>query len=173
MTRNIRLSVRMPLLAALVALVGAGCASGGSTGLNRGPSNRAVVVDYGVPPDTVIQVAWEVLRGDNVMARSFQRMAGDTMNVARMESDWIHVPSVFPTAPLGGVSSAEQYIKLLMWAEPYRGGTRLYVEPLYDPTDGPTEPTNWARLRTLPSAHPSWQYVEDVGNEMNRRLAGE
>jgi len=164
--------VRLPLLALLAALTAA-CASGGSTGLNRGPSSRAVVTDFGAPPDTVIQVAWEVLRNDGVMARSFQRMAGDTTNVARMETDWIHVPTVFPAAPLGGVSESERYIKLLMWAEPYRGGTRLYVETLYNPTDLPSEPVNWARLRTVPNAHPSWQYVEDVERNIRRRLSGD
>lgn len=166
MTRN----VRMAALFALAALAGTACASGGSTGLNRGPSNRAVVADYGAPPDSVMQIAWEVLRSDGVMARSFERQAGDTTNVARMESDWIHVPTVFPSAPLSGVSASEQYVKLLMWAEAFRGGTRLYVEPLYNPTDLPSEPTQWVRLRTLPNAHPSWQYVEDVGREMTRRL---
>ena len=166
MTRNVRTAA----LFALLALIGGACASGGSTGLNRGPSDRAVTADFGAPPDSVMQIAWEVLRGDGVMARSFERAAGDTANMARMESDWIHVPTVFPAAPLSGVSTSEQYVKLLMWAEPFRGGTRLYVEPLYSPTDVPDEPTNWARLRPLPNAHPSWQYVEHVGNEMTRRL---
>lgn len=162
--------IRLPVFVALLALGASACASGGSSGLARGPSSQAVLVDYGAPPDTVIQTAWEVLRNDGVMARSFQRMAGDTTNIARMETDWIHVPSVFPTAPLGGVGQSEQYIKLLMWAEPFRGGTRLYVEALYDPMTMPTEPTNWARLRVLPNAHPAWQYVEDVGRQMTRRL---
>lgn len=160
---------------AAVILLSAGavaCASSGSTGLNRGPSNRAVIADYGAPPDSVIQVAWEVLRNDGVMARSFQRMAGDTANVARMESDWIFIPSVYPAAPLSGVSEGEKFVKLLLWAEPFRGGTRMYLEPLYDPTAGdfPTEPTNWSRLSTLPSAHPSWQYVEEFGRQLTRRL---
>lgn len=163
-------NVRLPLLVALAGLLPA-CASGGSSGLNRGPSDRAVVADYGATPDSVMQIAWEVLRNDGVMARSFQRMAGDTMNVARMETDWIHVPSVFPAAPLSGVSESEQWIKLLMWAEPFRGGTRLYVEPLYDPTTLPTEPTNWARLRVLPNAHPSWQFVSEVGRDITLRLS--
>lgn len=166
-------NVRLPLLTAMVALVSAGCASGSSAGLARGPSSRAVVADIGAPPDSVIQVAWEVLRNDGVMARSFQRMAGDTTNMARMESDWIYVPTVFPSAPLSGVAENEKFVKLLMWAEPFRGGTRLYVEPLYNPTDMPSEPTQLARLRTLPNAHPSWQYVEEVGREMTRRLGGD
>ena len=165
-------NARLPAAVAVLALVTSACASGGSTGLNRGPSDRAVTADYGAPPDTVMQSAWEVLRNDGVMARSFQRMAGDTTNVARMESDWIYVPHVFPAAPLSGVTEGEKYVKLLMWAEPFRGGTRLYLEALYDPTtaDYPSEPTNWARLRTLPNAHPSWQYVSDVGRSLARRL---
>jgi hypothetical protein len=165
-------NVRLPAAVALLALATSACASGGSTGLSRGPSDRAVTADYGAPPDSVMQAAWEVLRNDGVMARSFQRMAGDTANVARMESDWIYVPNVFPAAPLAGVTEGEKYVKLLMWAEPFRGGTRLYLEALYDPTaaDFPTEPTNWARLRTLPNAHPSWQYVADVGRDLGRRL---
>jgi hypothetical protein len=167
MTRNVSHS----FYAAALALGLAACATGGgSTGLNRGPSSRAVIADFGSPPDSVIQVAWEVLRSDGVMTRSFQRMAGDTTNVARMETDWIYIPNVYPSAPLGGVAENERYVKLLLWAEPFRGGTRLYVEPLYNPVDLPTEPTQWARLRTLPNAHPSWQYVEHVGNEIQRRL---
>ncbi len=165
MPRNIRFLAFLTVL----PLLGA-CVSGGSTGLARGPSSRAIVAEIGAPPDSVMQRAWEVLRGDGVLARSFQRMAGDTTNMARMESDWIYVPAVFPAAPLSGLSESEKWIKLLFWAEPFRGGTRLYLEPLYDPTSEPTEPTQWARLRTLPSAHPSWQYVEEVGREMTRRL---
>ena len=91
--------------------------------------------------------------------------------MARMESDWIYVPVVFPSAPLRGVNENEKWIKLLFWAEPFRGGTRLYVEPLYNPTSEPTEPTQWARLRPLPNAHPSWQYVEEVGRDMTRRMS--
>lgn len=159
-----------PTLAVALATLLIGCASSGSTGLNRGPSSDAVVADYGAPPDSVMQVAWEELRGDGVMARSFERMAGDTTNLARMETDWIHVPSVFPSAPLSGVGESERFIKLLLWAEPFRGGTRLYVEALYDPTTLPTEPTNWSRLRPVPGAHPSWQYVENVGRGIERRL---
>ena len=167
--------LRRTSTAALVALLAAGaaaCASGSSTGLSRGPSSRAVVADYGAPPDSVIQMAWEVLRNDGVMARSFQRMAGDTANVARMESDWIYVPRVYPAAPLSGVSEGEKFVKLLLWAEPFRGGTRMYLEPLYDPTAGdfPSEPTNWSRLQDLPSAHPSWQYVEEFGRQLARRM---
>lgn len=163
--------VRCSLYATMLAIGASACATGGgSTGLNRGPSSRAVIADYGSPPDSVMQTAWEVLRGDGVMARSFQRMAGDTMNVAQMESDWIYVPNVYPAAPLSGVSENERYVKLLLWARPFRGGTRLFVEPVYNPVDLPSEPTQWARLRTLPNAHPSWQYVEHVGNEITRRL---
>lgn len=167
-------TVRYSLCATMLAVGAAACATGGgSTGLNRGPSNRAVIADFGAPPDSVMQTAWEALRGDGIMARSFQRMAGDTTNVARMETDWIYVPTVYPSAPLSGVAENERYVKLLLWAEPFRGGTRLYVEPLYNPVDLPSEPTQWARLRTLPNAHPSWQYVEHVGNEITRRLTRE
>jgi hypothetical protein len=163
-------NVRMLMLAALTPMLGIACASSSSGGLGRGPSGRAVTADYGAPPDSVMQAAWEALRDDGIMARSFQRFAGDTANMARMESDWIHVPTVYPAAPLGGVSQSEQYIKLLMWAEPFRGGTRLYVEPLFNPTDLPSEPPQWARLRPVPRAHPSWQYVDEVGREIARRL---
>ena len=149
------------------------CASTGSTGLSRGPSNRAVIADIAAPPDSVMQRAWETLRSDGVMARSFQRLAGDTTNMARMESDWIYVPTVYPAAPLSGVSENEKWVKLLFWAEPLRGGTRLYVDALYNPTTQPTEPTQWASLRSLPNAHPSWQYVEEVGRDMTRRLSDE
>jgi len=165
---------RTQFLAILATLpIFAACASGGSVGLSQGPSNRAVIADMSAPPDTVMQRAWESLRSDGVMARSFQRLAGDTTNMARMESDWIHVPTVYPSAPLSGVSENERWIKLLFWAEPFRGGTRLYVDALYDPTGMPTEPTQWARLQSLPNAHPSWQYVDEVGRDMTRRLADE
>lgn len=162
-------SIRYLAILAVLPVLGA-CASSGSAGLSRGPSSRAVIADIGAPPDTVMQKAWESLRNDGVLARSFQRLSGDTTNMARMESDWIYVPNVFPAAPLSGLSENEKWIKLLFWAEPFRGGTRLYVEPLYDPTSEPTEPTQWARLRPLPTAHPSWQYVEEVGRDMTLRL---
>ena len=168
MTRNSRLLLASAVLPTIILA----CASSGGGRLARGPSGSAVTADFGAPPDSVMQTAWEVLRNDGVMARSFQRMAGDTTNLARMESDWIHVPSVYPAAPLSGVSLGEQYVKMLMWAEPYRGGTRLYVEALYDPTSAsiPSEPANWARLRSIPTAHPSWSYVEEVGREIARRM---
>ncbi len=165
-----RRSIRYLAILAILPMFGA-CASGGSVGLARGPSSRAVVAEIGAPPDSVMQTAWEVLRADGILARSFQRFAGDSTNMARMESDWIYVPGVFPAAPLSGVNENEKWIKLLFWAEPFRGGTRLYVEPLYNPTSEPTEPTQWGRLRTLPNAHPSWQYVEEVGRDMTRRLS--
>ncbi|TFG66243.1 MAG: hypothetical protein E4H28_02490 [Gemmatimonadales bacterium] len=162
-------SIRYLAILAVLPMFGA-CASGGSVGLARGPTNQAVIAEIGAPPDTVMQRAWEVLRGDGVQVRSFQRLAGDTTNMARMESDWIYVPVVFPSAPLGGVNENEKWIKLLFWAEPYRGGTRLYVEPLYNPYSEPTEPTQWSRLRPLSNGHPSWQYVDEVGRNMTRRM---
>jgi hypothetical protein len=90
MTRN----VRMLMLAALTPLLGIACASSGGGGLGRGPSSRAVTAEYGAPPDSVMQAGWEAVREGDIMARSLQRCAGDTADMARMESDWCHVPTV-------------------------------------------------------------------------------
>ncbi|MEJ2547320.1 MAG: hypothetical protein P8125_05825 [Gemmatimonadota bacterium] len=151
-------------------IVGA-CSSGSqSSGIARGPSDSAIEVLIAAPPDSVIQTAWETLRADGITPRSYQRTAGDTANAATMESEWIYVPNVFPSAPLWSLSEPDKYIKMLFWARPFRGGTVLYIEPLYDPVTMPTEPTNWARVRTLPAAHPAWQYVEYTGTQLARRL---
>ncbi len=151
-------------------LVGA-CSSGAqSSGIARGPSDSAIEARIAAPPDSVIQTAWETLRADGITPRSYQRAAGDTSNVATMESEWIYVPNVYPSAPLGSLREPEKFIKMLFWAQPFRGGTVLYIEALYDPTTMPTEPTNWARVRTLPPAHPAWQYVQYTGTQLARRL---
>lgn len=151
-------------------LVGA-CSSGAqSSGIARGPSDSAIEARIAAPPDSVIQTAWETLRADGITPRSYQRAAGDTSNVATMESEWIYVPKVYPSAPLGSLREPEKWIKILFWAQPFRGGTVLYIEPLYDPTTEPTIPPNWARLRTLPAAHPAWQYVQYMGDQLARRL---
>jgi hypothetical protein len=163
----------MAILAALVAAPFAlvACSSGAqSSGIARGPSDRAIEARIALPPDSVIQTAWETLRADGVSPRSFQRTADDTANVATMESEWIYVPRVYEAAPLGSLREPEKYIKMLFWAQPFRGGTVLYIEPLYDPTTMPSEPTNWARMRTLPAAHPAWQYVQYTGEQLARRL---
>jgi hypothetical protein len=154
-----------------VAGVLAACASGGgSQGLNRGPSRNATVLRVAAPPDTVIQRAWEVLANDGVQPRWFARTTGDTTNVARMESDWIYVPRVVPSATFGHLTEPQKYIKLLFWAEPERGGTLLYVEALFNPVDDPTEPVQWALMRPVPGSHPAWQYVQVFGENLVRRL---
>jgi hypothetical protein len=163
------------LATGLVAGALTACASGsGSQGMSRGPSRNATVVRVAAPPDTVIQRAWEVLRNDGVQPRWFSRSAEDSTNVARMESDWIYVPRVMDSVTFGHLSEAEKYIKLLFWAEPERGGTLLYVEALYNPMSEPTEPVQWSLMRPVPGAHPAWQYVEQFGRNLVRRLeAGE
>jgi len=164
-----RIAVLTTLFAAPILI--AACAGGGqSSGIARGPSDRAIEARIAAPPDSVIQTAWETLRADGITPRSFQRTADDTANVATMESEWIYVPNVYPPAPLGSLSEPEKYIKMLFWAQPFRGGTVLYIEPLYDPTTMPSTPPNWARLRTLPPAHPAWQYVQYTGEQLARRL---
>lgn len=164
---------RMAILTTLFAapILFAACSSGGqSSGIARGPSDRAIEARIAAPPDSVIQTAWETLRADGITPRSFQRTADDTANVATMESEWIYIPKVYPSAPVGSLSEPEKYIKMLFWAQPFRGGTVLYIEPFYDPTTMPTEPTNWARVRTLPPAHPAWQYVQYTAEQLARRL---
>lgn len=159
------------LATGMVAGILAACASGaGSQGINRGPSRDATVVRVAAPPDTVMERAWEVLRNDGVQPRWFSRTADDTTNVARMESDWIYVPRVLSSAPFGYLSEPEKYIKMLFWAEPERGGTLLYVEALYNPMDLPSEPVQWSLMRPVPASHPAWQYVEQFGRNLVRRL---
>ncbi|MFQ5889122.1 MAG: hypothetical protein ACE5JR_03605 [Gemmatimonadota bacterium] len=153
-------------------LAGCGGPATGSQGIARGPSSSAVVSRYAAPPDTVIQLAWVTLRNDGVLARSFQREPSDTTNVAYMESDWIYVPRVFPTAVFGSLREAERWVKILFWAKPNRGGTALFMEVLFNPSDHPSEPVMWSRLRPVPSAHPAWGYVETVVAGIERRLGG-
>jgi hypothetical protein len=155
----------------MIAGVLAACASGsGSQGMSRGPSRNATVVRVAAPPDTVMQRAWEVLRNDGIQPRWFSRSVDDSTNVARMESDWIYVPRVLDSATFGSMSEPEKYIKLLLWAEPERGGTLLYVDALYNPMAEPTEPVQWPLMRTVPGAHPAWQYVQLFGQNLVRRL---
>lgn len=161
------------LATGMVAGTLAACASGsGSQGISRGPSDNATVVRVAAPPDTVMQRAWEVLRNDGIQPRWFSRSADDSTNIARMESDWIYVPRVIDSATFGHMSEAERYVKMLLWAEPERGGTLLYVEALYNPMSDPTEPVQWSLMRPVPGAHPAWQYVERFGRELVRRLEG-
>jgi hypothetical protein len=159
------------LATGMVAGVLAACASGsGSQGISRGPSNNATVVRVAAPPDTVMQRAWEVLRNDGIQPRWFSRSAADSSNVAKMESDWIYVPRVLDSAAFGSLSEAEKYVKMLLWAEPERGGTLLYVEALYNPMSEPTEPVQWGLMRPVPGAHPAWQYVDRFAQQLVRRL---
>lgn len=159
------------LTAGMVAGVLAACASGsGSQGISRGPSNNSTVVRVAAPPDTVMQRAWEVLRNDGIQPRWFSRSADDSTNVAKMESDWIYVPRVLDSATFGSLSEPEKYVKMLLWAEPERGGTLLYVEALYNPMTEPTEPVQWGLMRPVPGAHPAWQYVDRFARQLVRRL---
>ena len=159
------------LATGIVAGFLAACASGsGSQGISRGPSNNATVVRVAAPPDTVMQTAWEVLRNDGIQPRWFSRSVDDSTNVATMESDWIYVPRVLDSAVFGHLSEPEKYIKLLFWADPERGGTLLYVEPMYNPMVEPTEPVQWALMRPIPGAHPAWQYVQVFAQNLVRRL---
>ncbi len=162
----------LSIVAVISGVLGsAACAGGGqSTGIAQGPSDRAIEAMIAAPPDTVIHRAWETLRADGISPRSYQVTAGDSANSATMESEWIYVPNVYPAAPLASLPESERWVKMLFWARPFRGGTALYIEPLYDPISGPSEPTNWARVRTLPSAHPAWQYVQYTGEQLARRL---
>ena len=159
------------LATGMVAGVLAACASGsGSQGISRGPSNNATVVRVAAPPDTVMQRAWEVLRNDGIQPRWFSRSADDSTNIARMESDWIYVPRVLDSVTFGSMSEPEKYVKMLLWAEPERGGTLLYVEALYNPMSEPTEPVQWGLMRPVPGAHPAWQYVDRFAQQLVRRL---
>jgi hypothetical protein len=159
------------LATGMVAGILAACASGsGSQGISRGPTRSATIMRIAAPPDTVIQKAWEVLRNDGIQPRWFSRSADDSTNVARMESDWIYVPRVVESATFGSLTEPEKFIKLLLWAEPERGGTLLYLEALYNPLSNPTEPVQWSLMRPVPSVHPAWQYVSQFENNLARRL---
>ncbi|MFQ5745655.1 MAG: hypothetical protein ACE5HF_00375 [Gemmatimonadota bacterium] len=150
-----------------------GCGGGMSPGIRQGPSDQAVTSSYGATPDSVITRVWEVLRGDGVLSRSFERSPSDSSNVAHLESDWVFIPNVLASATFGHLSDNEKWVKLLFWAMPERGGTKLYMDVLYSPLDPPTEPVNWTRLRPIPGAHPAWAYVEVVMTGINRRLGVE
>lgn len=158
------------ILVPLVALA-AGCGGGMSPGISQGPSSQAVKARFGATPDSVITRVWEVLRGDGVLARSFQRSPSDSSNVAHLESDWIFVPNVLTSATFGHLRENEKWVKLLFWARVEKGATTLYMDALYSPLDPPTEPVNWTRLRPVPGAHPAWAYIEVVMNGITRRLA--
>ncbi len=159
------------LVILLASGIAAACASsGGLPAILQKPDDKAVTMHFGVPPDSVIMVAWESLRADGVLARRFQRAAEDTTGRAFMESDWVYVPRVMPTAPLTGLSEPEKWVKFLFWAYPDRGGTRLFAEGVYNPTQLPSEPTNWSLVILVPDAVPAWQYVENRLEDINRRL---
>lgn len=158
------------LLGLVAAAATAACAGGMPAGMARGPSANAIIARVAAPPDTVIQVAWETLRADGISPRFYQRMAGDTANVAQMASEWIYVPNVYPTAPLGSLAEPEKWIKLLFWARPDRGGTMLYIDPVYSPVELPSEPTDWSSVRPLPASHPAWQFAQYVADQLARRM---
>jgi hypothetical protein len=77
---------------------------------------------------------------------------------------------VLDSATFGSLSEPEKYVKMLLWAEPERGGTLLYVEALYNPMTEPTEPVQWGLMRPVPGAHPAWQYVDRFARQLVRRL---
>jgi len=110
------------------------------------------------------------MRSDGVMARKFNRMAGDTTNVAFMESDWVYVPDVYPSAGFGSLPENQRWVKFLFWSVPDRGGTMLYMDVLFNPTTEPTEPVMWSRMVSVPQSHPSWGYVQALTNDIGRRL---
>jgi len=167
-------STRFGSACLLAATLAAGCGSStgglGSPGLRSGPSNLATVSDYAQEPDSVMLVAWESLRNEGVMARSFLRAAGDSANTAAMESDWIFIPNVLATAPVGSLREQELWVKFLFWGEPERGGTRLFMDILYDPIGPPAEPVQWARLRSVPRSSPAWSIAEYVLADIDRRI---
>lgn len=162
--------VRSFALVAGVALLGACSSSGPDVGIRRGPTPNAVVSDFAQPPDSVITAAWETLRADGILARSFQRRAKDTTNVAYLESDWVYVPNVMSSAIFGSLEEPEKWVKLVFWAQPDHGGTVLSMDAFYNPVDLPSEPTNWARLQEVPRPHPAWNYVQRVLQGIDRRL---
>ncbi|MEE9206901.1 MAG: hypothetical protein V3U67_00805 [Gemmatimonadota bacterium] len=160
-------------LMAATLVAGCGSSSGGllgSPGLRSGPSNLATVTDYPQGPDSVMLVAWESLRNEGIMARSFQRAAGDSANTAAMESDWVFIPNVLATAPVGTLREQELWVKFLFWGEPERGGTRLFMDMLYDPIGPPAEPVQWARMRSVPRSSPAWSMAEYVLTDIDRRI---
>jgi len=158
------------LVMAVAAGVWIGCGSTSGPGIAQGPSDTAVAARIPALPDSVIEKVWESVRSDGVMARKFNRMAGDTTNIAFMESDWVYVPDVYPSAGFGSLSENQKWVKFLFWAVPDRGGTLLYMDVLFDPTALPTEPVMWSRMVSVPQSHPSWGYVQALTNDIGRRL---
>ena len=147
------------------------CASSGSLpAILQQPDNDAAQGRFGVPPDSVIMVVWAAIRTDEIGIRRFQRAAEDTTGMAFMESDWVYVPRVLPSAPLTGLPEAEKWVKFLFWAFPEEGGTRLYAEGVYNPSQLPSEPPNWSLIVVVPNAAPAWQYIDVTYEQINRRL---
>lgn len=157
-----------------IASFGLACASsGGLPAILQQPDDRAVQGRFGVPPDSVIMVVWASIRTDEIGVRRFQRAADDTTGMAFMESDWVYVPRVLPSAPLEGLPEPEKWVKFLFWAFPDRGGTRLYAEGIYNPTNLPSEPTAWTQVVVVPTAAPAWQYIDLKYEDINRRLGAD
>jgi len=162
------------LLAAVVALTG--CTRSLrplSTGIKGGPSVRALKSKItGATPEETITKVWQVLRNDDILVRSFVKVPKDSTQVASMESDWVYVPRVLSSALFGSMREPEKWVKFLFWAEPRENGTLLSMDILYNPTNLPTQPVQWERLRTIPATHPAWSYVDVVISGIERRLGG-
>ncbi len=158
------------LVTAVAAGVWIGCGTSAGPGISQGPSQEAIAARIPAPPDSVIEQVWISIRADGVMARKFNRMAGDTTNVAFMESDWVYVPSVYPSVGLQSLPENQKWVKFLFWSVPDRGGTLLYMDVLFNPTAEPTEPVMWSTMVSVPQVHPAWGYVRDVTNDITRRL---
>lgn len=153
------------------ASLSAGCASsGGLPAILQQPSDQAVQGRFGVPPDSVIMVVWASIRTDEVGVRRFQKAAEDTTGMAFLESDWVYVPRVLPSAPLESVPEPEKWVKFLFWAFPDQGGTRLYAQGVYNPSQLPSEPPLWNMIVLVPSGVPAWQYIDVKYIDINRRL---
>ena len=164
---------RIAVASIVLCLAGLNLACASSSGLPsilQKPSKQATEGTFGVSPDSVIMVVWEVIRTDEIGTRRFQRAAEDTTGMAFLESDWVYVPRVLPSAPLTGLPEPEKWVKFLFWAFPEKGGTRLYAEGVYNPTSLPAEPPNWNLVTVVPNAAPAWQYIDVKYEEVNRRL---
>jgi hypothetical protein len=157
-----------------VAGTGLACASsGGMPAVLKQPNERAVQGTFGAAPDSVIMIVWESIRTDEVGVRRFQKAAEDTTGMAFLESDWVYVPRVLPSAPLQGLPETEKWVKFLFWAFPDRGGTKLYAEGIYNPSQLPAEPPNWNLIVLVPSSAPAWQYIDYKYEDINRRLGAD
>lgn len=158
-------------IALAVASVSLACtSSGGLPAILQQPEKQAAQGRFGVPPDSVIMIVWESIRTDEIGTRRFVRAAEDTTGMAFLESDWVYVPRVLPSAPLTGLPEPEKWVKFLFWAFPEQGGTRLYAEGVYNPSQLPSEPPNWNLITVVPSAAPAWQYIDVTYEQINRRL---